>query len=366
VPSVHADPLTGIDPDSPLFRRRAPKVILSSNPDVATEQTVQVMCELVHQAAKDPLVKTYARNAMQRFARCSKNPAAEAIWWWCKHALRFKHHGEQFEAWSAQLGDPQTKLQLLIAPDVLLRMRKMEGDCAIYTMMVCALLEALGIRWQICPCAVNHTEPEIFTHVFARAVFGDGTFESLDASHGPAPGWQVPQRDMLRLWIFDESGRRVNVQGRFQGFGDYRRSKFRGMGQDPADVEEGGDYIPPGPINPTQQFGTDLGWDPSGGTDWGGFPTSGGGYQAPSRESSQWAQFATNLAKMGFTLAQINSIQPGTVVGPNGQILRQNPGYSVPVGSTISANLGSSSSILYIGLAVVAIVAVGSMFKGGR
>lgn len=255
--------------------------------------------------------------------------------------------------WSSDLGDPQTKLQLLISPDVLVRMKRMEGDCAIYTMMLCAMLAALGLRYRIHTLAVNPRQPDIFSHVCASALG-----ESLDASHGKYPGWKVPQEHTMREWIFDESAQRVS--GRFTGLHDYRPRRFsrrRGMGADGADVQEGGDYFPPVADNPTQTFGQ---------FDWGGIPlASDGGVQAPSRDSSQWATFASNLAKMGFTLAQINSIQPGTVVSANGAILRQNPGYAVPAGGTISANLGSASSILlYGGLGLAAILLLGSMFKG--
>jgi hypothetical protein len=66
---------------------------------------------------------------------------------------------------------------------------------------------------------------------------------------------------------------------------------------------------------------------------------------------------------MGFTLAQINAIQPGTVVQPNGTIIRQTPGFAVPVGSPIGTAL-SGNTILYAGLGLAALLIVGSMFKG--
>jgi hypothetical protein len=367
-PRIGIDPASGLPVDSALFRQRAPHILLSDDPDTATIQTVREMCRQVREAAKDPPVRAIARRAVEQFrggpawigsgfGTCERM-MADSCWWWCKHYLEFRHHGEMFEAWSADLGDPRTKLQLLIAPDVLVRMQRMEGDCAIYTMMLCAMLEALGLSWRICPAAVDHSQPEIFSHVFARVVLPNGATESLDASHGKYPGWQVPAEDLLRLWVFDENGNRVADSGRqFQGLHDYRRrtSYPRGLGANGDDYLEGGDYFPPSDSNPTERFGTDLRWPPSD------------GYTAPSQNSSQWAAFASNLAKMGFTLAQINSITPGTVVGPNGQILRQNPGYSVPVGTSASLNLGSSSNVLiYGGLALVGVFVMAQMFKGGR
>ena len=71
----------------------------------------------------------------------------------------------------------------------------------------------------------------------------------------------------------------------------------------------------------------------------------------PANNSAQWASFATQLMKSGMTLAEINAIQPGTVVSANGAILRQNPGYAVGSTST-GINLGTgtlSTSTLMIG-----------------
>jgi hypothetical protein len=342
------------------------------------------MCQYINDAGRDPLVQAIARRAVDVYKGgpgwvrsnnlASPFRTADSCWWWCKLNLKFRHHGDQFEAWSADLGDPRTKLQLLISPDVLVRMRRMEGDCAIYTMMICAMLRSLGLQYQILTLAVDPRTPEIFTHVCARVVTSQGS-ETLDASHGDYPGWQVPQEHTMRMWTFDESGRRIPT-GRFIGLHDYRRTMFRtsrgmrgyrrGMGAEPSldpSGDQSVDYF-----NPTEETGN-FGSNPFGTTasDWGGFEQSGGGYVAPSQNSSQWAQFASNLAKMGYNLAAINSIQPGTVVQPNGAILRQNPGYAVPAGGTISTNIGSASSLLVIGgIGLVGILLLGSMFKGGR
>ena len=84
---------------------------------------------------------------------------------------------------------------------------------------------------------------------------------------------------------------------------------------------------------------------------------------APSQSNgAAWANFATALGKAGMTLAEINAIQPGTVVSANGAILRQSTGLAVPVGSGVTAAFGSSGSTVLLlgGLAVAAIL----LFKG--
>ena len=407
--------------DSAQFRQQAPHIQLSDDPDTATAQTVGYMCQYIHQAAKDPLVQQYSVNAVRNFrggpawigagidpfsnAQCM----AESCWWWCKHFLRFKHHGSMFEAWSSDLGDPRTKLQLLIAPDVLVRMNRMEGDCAIYTMMLCALLESLGVPFQIVTVAVDEMQPTIFSHVFVRAAG-----ESLDASHGPSPGWQAPAEDIHREWVFDMAGRRVGESPRFQGLHAYRRSagvgrlgRRRGFGDIVCDetgfcyddgtgtstaapttastltyaqllaagnpactcvngtcAESGNSCSSPLPTSSFCPDGTYA--TASGGCASGGAPVSG--YTAPAQNSTQWASFATQMMKAGMTLAEINAIQPGTVVSANGAILRQSTGLPVPVGgtSTLTTAIGTmSGSTLMIGALIVGAILFMSM-KGGR
>ena len=80
-----------------------------------------------------------------------------------------------------------------------------------------------------------------------------------------------------------------------------------------------------------------------------------------SQNSAQWAAFASSLAKMGFTLAQINAIQPGTVVSANGAILRQNPGYAVGT-PTMAGNLGISTTTLMVG--GLLLIGAAFMFSG--
>jgi len=207
---AYTDPLSGLPTDSSAFRQKARRIVLSDDPDTATQQTVGYMTHYAHEAARDPLLHQLAVNAVRSFrggplwAGTGIDPfsdpvcMADSVWWWCKHSLKFKHHGEQFEAWSGDLGDPRTKLQLLIAPDVLVRMKRMEGDCAIYTMMLCAMLESLGLDWQIRTLAVDRRQPGVFSHVCARS-----QGETLDASHGKYPGWEVPAYDVQRSWTFN-------------------------------------------------------------------------------------------------------------------------------------------------------------------
>lgn len=195
------------------------------NPDTATAQTIALMCQQIEKAARDPLLQRAARDAVQRFrggplyAAASVDPAsnpcaiAESAYWWVKHALKFQLHNSLIQVWFNE----RDQLQLLISPDLLLRMSKPRGDCAIYSMLVCAMLRAWGIPYELVTAAVTPNDPE-FDHVWARAVLPDGRRLNLDASHGKYPGWQVPFEHRNRTQVWDSRGNPIpDAAPRFRG-----------------------------------------------------------------------------------------------------------------------------------------------------
>ncbi len=402
---LSADPHTGLSVDSPAFRQRAPRVQLTGDPDTDTALTVQEMCRQIHAAASDRLVNAIAVHAVRTIRGGpvwlgsgvmpfeNQRVMAESCWWWCKHYMRFKHHGSMFEVWSKDLGDPRTKLQLLISPDVLVRMSRLEGDCAIYTMMLGAMLASLGLSWEICTAAVDARQPDIFGHVWLRAVYADGAREALDASHGKFPGWQVPPYDIHRLRIWGENGRqaadadwttRAMLSGlaRFDGLHAYRPRR-RGLGAQVCD--ESGCYddgtgaavaiaTPPasnvltGPVGSAPVYSSMPGTyvDAQGNT-WANPVAT----VVPAQNTAAYANLAAQLVKGGFTLADLNAMQPGTVINPNGQIIRQTAGYAVTtggpvVGSTSLLGSSSGSSVLMLASLAIAGLFLFSSMKGGR
>lgn len=335
------------------FLDRAVRTPASADPDTATSQTVELMCRQIHKSARDPLVQHCAQSAVNQFRggplfavagldalndeRSRSQALADSCFWWAKHHLKFVHHSRLIEVWFGE----RDQLQLLISPDVLVRSPgQLQGDCAIYTTVICAMLEALGLQWEIVTLATDPREPEIFGHVYPRAILSDGRREALDAStsHGKYPGWQVPSSDILRIQVWDESARPIEDRGsRFNGLHNYVR---RGFGQ--GEFDEAYAELPFTFESLNAPTGT---------------------YTAPSQSSADWAGFATQLLKSGMTLAQINAIQPGTVVGPGGQILRQAAGYPVPVGSSLSLQGGAGGNMLLIGGLVFAVVIVMAMTR---
>ena len=211
----------GTNPNPPLmspeFLRRAERTASSRDPDRATAQTVAIMCRLIRDSVLDPLVWQAAAAAVNRAASAQLEPLidegmiATACYWFTKTQLRFVHHSKLIEAWFRE----RDQLQLLIEPAVLLRMPaahwEMVGDCAIYSMLICAMLSAYQVPWLLVTLACDPRAPWLFTHVFPRALMADGSSLTLDASHGRYPGWQVPADHTFRSQEWDENGEPINV-----------------------------------------------------------------------------------------------------------------------------------------------------------
>jgi hypothetical protein len=357
--------------------------------DLATAETIKTMCGHVHRAALDPLVQQAAQRAEQSWGtgRASTKALANlgllidavpgaGCFWWVKYGLKQVPH-EQFKALLAAF--PQ-KRQLLVSPEVVLRAARPAGDCSTFSMLIAAMLESLGVRWELVTVAVDPQDPALYSHVFVRAVYDDGARLTLDGSHGKYPGWEVPRAHQFRRQVWNSDGEPISDQAPpMSTLGAYRMRP--GLGDDVGD-DSGGTYTDSGSLPGALVMGPTQ--DTSGSTDSSGAVIPAGYYSpdggltvvalpagsavAPSgsasTNSAAWAAFATALSKSGMTLAEINAIQPGTVVSANGAILRQATGLAVPVGG-VNAALGSSSTTLWLvgGAALVVLV---MMMSGNR
>lgn len=340
-------------------------------PDVATGQTVAFMCGCIDRASVNPLVMAAARDAVARFGalagvapggRPSSADLARAVFWWVKYAVEPMRHS-QFKALVSAFPE---KKQLIVDPVALLGMDRPAGDCSAFTMLVCALLRSLGVRYELVTVAVDPEDPALFTHVYPRAVLETGAdvrvLLPLDAHAGAAPGWEVLAQDVFRKQVWDAHGQPIPDSvnsSRFTGLHEYIS---RGVGQDDStDLGIDVTYDPSTGLyqdtGTTSPLGAITIQAPADSYTVSATPLPASGTVAPSQSSAAWANFATQLSKAGLTLAEINAIQPGTVVGANGQILRQATGLPVPVGSGVTAALGSGGSTMLLlivaGLAVV-------------
>jgi hypothetical protein len=161
----------------------------------------------VRHAAGDPIVRETAQRAFDQFGKlhgaADARAIAESAWWWCKVYLTFVHHEFIIRQRLGEAGH----LQGLISPEVLVRMDKPEGDCAIFSECLGAFLTSFGVPFEFVTVAANPNEPGIFSHVFVYAVMPDGQRLPLDASHGKYPGWQVPSAHVSRRQVWPVTAR---------------------------------------------------------------------------------------------------------------------------------------------------------------
>lgn len=345
--------------------------------DLATAQTIATMCGHIHRASQDPVVQQAAKQALSTWGRVRWGTSAPVgVFWWAKHAVKMLPHSK----FKALLAAYPEKRQLLVTPEVVLRAPAPAGDCSTFSMLIAAMLEALGVQWELVTVAADPQDPKLYSHVFVREVLPDGSRVTLDGSHGKYPGWEVPRAHQFRRQVWDAAGEPISDQAPVVS--QLHEYLATGLGDDSFDVgidtSDASSYA----TTPTDATLSELGL-PTDTTDLSSVfssitatPTytdastgltatkvgSSSGYVAPSQSSAQWAAFATAMGKAGMTLLEIDSIQPGTVVSANGAILRQSSGYPVGSGTTLSASLGSNSTMLLLG--GVALVVVVMLMSG--
>ena len=143
--------LPGTPPiESQEFWSNPERVEASPDPDTATAQTIRIMCGHVKRAAADPLLQQTAARAVSQFGGLAGDTddaalqVACAAWWWHKLYVKFVLHDFIIANRLGEYGH----LQGLISPEILVRMKKPEGDCAIYSMGIAAMLTCYGIPYE--------------------------------------------------------------------------------------------------------------------------------------------------------------------------------------------------------------------------
>lgn len=353
-----------------------------SNPDQGTAKTVRRMAQLTSESIGTPRLHNFARQSAVRWrggpdykgARLNWEDQRQlscSTWYGTNSSMRFVEHSEQIKA----LLNESDQLQFLISPDVLLRDKRPSGDCAIYTTLVCAALGTLGIHYEFVTLACDPREPDLFTHVYARAVHSDGSPENptgycrmpLDASHGKYPGWEVPREHQIRKQVWDESGSPITDQqprpvahlGQYSRVRRVMPRRIVGMGQ----------------TTDVSQEGYPVTVDTSGGG-----PYSGAPYQFPdvtgitvpyptgtATTGFNWNQQIANLLNQGVKLAgQVVAPQTTLVRGPGGQLFYQAPasaGTGVPAAGILAGGAGGGNLILIGGAVLIGLFALSALSK---
>ena len=368
-----------------------------TDPWEATHETILYMCGLVRDSAKDPVIPEAAADALKRFAfwmggdKQSPGVLSECCWWWVKHAIKFVHHQKLLRAWLGK----SDELQLLIAPDVLLKMQQPKGDCAVFTCLICAMLDSLGVPWEIVTVAVDPNQPEIFSHVYPRAILAPGFCLPLDASHGKYPGWEVPNARVLLKQVWNSNGEPIADQDSgyrglhgmnsvgLNGLGQYDGATFGGLGCDCSTTDADGNCMDPEPCDAgTSTIATSLPstitpTNPSAEYLAAGYVLCSDGSYAPpgtcpanapvvaSAANPALASALTNFGAAWTKIAgqviapQVTQVGPGgtSITGPASAL------QNILTGAGINMGAGGSNILLLGGLAVGAILLFSMLSK---
>jgi len=319
----------------------------TTDPFEATAQTVRYMCRLVSHSLSDPIVMAACSDALSRFQSLA-GATPEKLWWWAKLSIKFVHHQKLLERW-LQKSD---ELQLLISPEALLKMQQPKGDCAVFTTLICALLQCAGIGWEIVTVAVDPRSPGIFSHVYPRAVLQNGTRLPLDASHGKYPGWEVPAQRVTAKQIWDSQGNPIQDQDRgtfrgLHGVPSMRRGfgccgGYEGLGQDDTDFSA----LETPVVDPNAS--AELSWETSQLNPYAGLttptvvnpPSTGGAPTSSSGSSALGTEISSLLNAWTKIGGQV--VAPTTTVCNSAGVCSQTPassGTSLLSTSTISSYL---------------------------
>jgi hypothetical protein len=336
-----------------------------SNPDRATAQTIARMAQLTAESIGTPRLHNFARKSAHtwRGGPAYKGRAinweddkqlACSEWYGVHSSMKFVEHSAQIRT----LLNETDQLQLLISPDLLLTKRRPAGDCAVYTPLICAALGTLGIHYEFVTLACDPREPDLYTHVYARAVLRDGSRLPLDASHGKYPGWEVPREHQIRKQVWDEAGNPIEDRQPYPvpHLGQYSRvrrvmpRRIVGMGQ----VEPDSIGTDIGTIT-----GTDIALNPP--------PLSLPPVMtAPAPPSFNWDQALATFLGQGIKLAgQVVAPQTTLIRGPGGQLYYQAPastGGAVPAAGILSP-YGGGNWLLIGGAVVIGIIALSALSK---
>lgn len=182
----------------PYFGGRPIRATLFEQPTDDENKTAHTIALMSHLAAMDasaPTIREAAFEAIKPIAERNQRNEAAAVWAWIKRHIRYTED-RKFAQHLAGVDAAET--EVLIRPVDLLDMKRPAGDCDDFSMLAVAMCRALGIRADFRTVAADPSSAD-YTHVYAVAFTPEGELP-LDASHGPAPGWETPAHGKRKTW----------------------------------------------------------------------------------------------------------------------------------------------------------------------
>jgi hypothetical protein len=181
----------------PALAYRAP--LLAGEP--GTKQTISLMRKLVDQAVSDAQFVRFAIDLVRGVLPYNDIGEANAVYEWVKRNIRYTK-------------DPVTK-EKLYPPQELLKIRA--GDCDDISMLLGALMIALGYPARLATIAADANQPNEFSHVYLEAEVppGSGQWIPMDAARVDAQfGVEPPIYYRKRVWsLTDSSSQDLNGCG---------------------------------------------------------------------------------------------------------------------------------------------------------
>jgi len=181
---------------------------VSDDPDEQVAATVNLMGQYASQDASSPTIQQDVAHASQ-----SDDSIGDTFRYLCRDGVR----GMRFVR-DEVTGLPWEQLQqrssafrwrpvveTLIRPADQATLPNPQGDCDDFAQYGAAHLIARGIKdVRYATAAADPEYPELFTHVYLVAYPKDGPYAGMrvpvDLSHGPYPGWEVPNTGKFCEW----------------------------------------------------------------------------------------------------------------------------------------------------------------------
>jgi hypothetical protein len=177
--------------------------------EAGTAQTIALMRQLIDQALADAEFVRLTVDIVRSVPAYDDLGEAESLYNWVKSHIRYTK-------------DPVTK-EKLYPPTELLKIRA--GDCDDISMLLGAMLLALGYPARLITISANPDDPSEFSHVYVEGEIppGSGQWVPLDAARPNSKfGEEPPIYFRKRAWsLVDDAYQDLSGTTRLRGLGNY-------------------------------------------------------------------------------------------------------------------------------------------------